>query len=340
MKSFLFDVDAWLSSTAVSAMTADEERGYLRLLLHAWKQPDCGLPDDDGTLATLSLIGARWKRSAAKLRACFQSREGRLYNRRLLEEWEYQRRYHSERATAGAKGAAKRWGNRSEPDSSAIAEPLAKLSKNVENRWLFDARAKSEERRATAAANSPSSPSPPLDADLAQIAEALHGCMAPGALPPDEAIVRQIAAAVPHASAEDVAEWAQRFRRRRKPPESYGFFAAIVAEELSPKRLALIRTARPMPEDPKAEEEQRAALERDLAAEAEERLRVDAEIARREAAGTLEADLKRHEGEARAADPLWDRKPVGLRREVALAGVRGEFTRERLSPLGLLVLNR
>ena len=53
------------------------------------------------------------------------------------------------------------------------------------------------------------------------------------------------------------------------------------------------------------------------------KIKVDAEIARRETAVTLEADLKRLEADARRTDPLWDRKPATLRREVALAGVRG-----------------
>jgi uncharacterized protein YdaU (DUF1376 family) len=54
--AFLFYVEDWLSSTAIDLMTAAEERGYLRLLLHAWKNPDCGLPNDDRILAHLSKL--------------------------------------------------------------------------------------------------------------------------------------------------------------------------------------------------------------------------------------------------------------------------------------------
>lgn len=106
------------------------------------------------------------------------------------------RHCHSERATAGAKGAAKRWSNRSELDSSAIED----------RRKTMATRCKIEERIATAAAETSGIPPPSVESGLAQIAEALHGCMAPGSLPPDEAIVRQIAEAVPHAAAEDVAD--------------------------------------------------------------------------------------------------------------------------------------
>ena len=106
------------------------------------------------------------------------------------------RHCHSERATAGAKGAAKRWSNRSELDSSALED----------RRKTMATRCKIEERIATAAAETSGIPPPSVESGLAQIAEALHGCMAPGSLPPDEAIVRQIAEAVPHAAAEDVAD--------------------------------------------------------------------------------------------------------------------------------------
>ena len=59
--AFLLYVDDWLSSTAIELMTAAEERGYLRLLMHAWKSPDCGLPKDDKTLAQLSKLGGAWR---------------------------------------------------------------------------------------------------------------------------------------------------------------------------------------------------------------------------------------------------------------------------------------
>ena len=112
-----------------------------------------------------------------------------------------------------------------------------------------------------------------------------------------------------------------RLRRLRNPPGTYECFLSVVADELFPKSLKFVRTARPTPEDPY----QREALESAVAAEARQRERIDAEIARREADGTLEADLKRYEAEASKADPLWGRKPAALRREVALAGMRAEI---------------
>ncbi len=98
MDAFLFYVDDWLSSKRVNEMDAHEERGYLRLLLHAAKEPDCGLPDDPKRLALMSKLGAQWNRptrdkkfrfgatSVEKLLACFEiKKNGRIYNERLLQ---------------------------------------------------------------------------------------------------------------------------------------------------------------------------------------------------------------------------------------------------------------
>jgi uncharacterized protein YdaU (DUF1376 family) len=76
----------WLSSTKVSLMSLAEQGAYLRLLCHAWSDPDCCLPDDDNALALLSHCGEAWSQgSGAKIRQCFiqdQERPGRIYNAR------------------------------------------------------------------------------------------------------------------------------------------------------------------------------------------------------------------------------------------------------------------
>ncbi len=104
MEAILLYIDNWCSSRKIEMMDAAEERGYLRLLMRAAKEPDCGLPDDDAQLAVISKLAAQWKRptrepefrvrneacatktSGEKLRECFFSRGGRIYNERLLRE--------------------------------------------------------------------------------------------------------------------------------------------------------------------------------------------------------------------------------------------------------------
>lgn len=122
MRAFLFYIDDWLSSKKIDLMDAQEERGYLRLLLRAATEPDCGLPDDDNQLSVFSKLGSQWykptrerdfrmgdKTSGAKLRECFFERNGRLYNDRLLKEFEYQREISSKRSKASQIANAKRW---------------------------------------------------------------------------------------------------------------------------------------------------------------------------------------------------------------------------------------
>lgn len=106
MKKFLFDCEAWLSSGQIDAMTAEQERGYLRLLIHAWMQEDCGLPDDDKKLAVWSRMGSKWRTAGEAVKACFfKADNGRLYNQRLLKEREYQQKFNEQRKEA----ARSRW---------------------------------------------------------------------------------------------------------------------------------------------------------------------------------------------------------------------------------------
>lgn len=251
MRAFLFDVDDWLSSTDISLMSAEEERGFLRLLLHAWKQEDCGLPDDDDVLARLSLIGAGWKKAAAKIRRCFDSRDGRLFNARLLKEWKYQRAYHARQAEA----ANARWGNRPPGGNPAPPKPRRRgksdavelpphmprhdsgtchgnASENtayaVEKEKTAAANSTGEERAADAAP-----PPPPLDADLAQLGKLLQASMGLGAVGPDTAIVRKVAEAIDGYSLDDVAVVLQDYRRRgRRPPNTYGFWPLFLPDAL------------------------------------------------------------------------------------------------------------
>jgi hypothetical protein len=128
MRAFLMYIDDWLASKKIARMDAYEERGYLRLLLRAASEPDCGLPDNDAELAIYSKLGQQWyrqskdkdfrideKTSGQKLRDCFFVKDGRLFNERLLREFEHQQEVQAKRAKAGVAGNEKRWGKRSDP---------------------------------------------------------------------------------------------------------------------------------------------------------------------------------------------------------------------------------
>jgi len=129
--AFLFYVEDWLSSTAIDLMTAAEERGYLRLLLHAWKNPDCGLPNDDRVLAHLSKLERAWQTgSGAVIRAEFFEKDGRLFNARLVKERENQKAVRQARSGAGKAGAESRW------HGKRMALPMATVSQTA---WQNDA---------------------------------------------------------------------------------------------------------------------------------------------------------------------------------------------------------
>ena len=111
-----FMVNDWLSSTAVACMTPAQEGGFLRLLLHAWNDPDCTVPDDDKALATLSRLGKEWDRGSGRvIRSMFLpdlARGGRLFNAKQRAVREIQARRIGatrEQRTAAVKA---RWAKR------------------------------------------------------------------------------------------------------------------------------------------------------------------------------------------------------------------------------------
>ena len=53
---FPFFPDDWLSSSRIDLLTAEQERGYLRLLCRSWNMPDCTLPDNEEHLLRWSRI--------------------------------------------------------------------------------------------------------------------------------------------------------------------------------------------------------------------------------------------------------------------------------------------
>ncbi len=106
--AFQFYPDSWLSSPDIMLMTSAEEGAYIRLLCYAWLSRDCGLPDDDSALAELSRLRDAWPKSARRLRAKFEARDGRLFNLRLLRERAKQKIWSEKSREGGRKSAANR----------------------------------------------------------------------------------------------------------------------------------------------------------------------------------------------------------------------------------------
>lgn len=119
--AFLLDVDDWLTSARIAAMTADEERAYFRLLMYQWKDPDCTLPDDDLLLAAMAKAPLDlWLNQIRRVvEICFRpnGKDGsttppesgrRWCNLRLLEERTRWRAWKEKSRTGGLKSAETR----------------------------------------------------------------------------------------------------------------------------------------------------------------------------------------------------------------------------------------
>lgn len=103
---FPFFCRDWLSSPARAAMLPEQRGAYIDLLAYAWgngSEPP-SLDADDVKLASLSGLGARWKKLGPLIRAQFTESEGRLYNAKLTEVWDAQQTKYERRAVAGKKG--------------------------------------------------------------------------------------------------------------------------------------------------------------------------------------------------------------------------------------------
>jgi uncharacterized protein YdaU (DUF1376 family) len=112
---FPFYASDWVGSTKIALMSPEQEGAYIRLLCHAWADPDCGLPDDDNALAALSRVGQpRWREVSDRVRACFSPHptvSGKIHNTRLSEiRAEYEGYREAQRGNS-----AKRWRSRGNP---------------------------------------------------------------------------------------------------------------------------------------------------------------------------------------------------------------------------------
>ncbi|MCK5606514.1 conserved phage C-terminal domain-containing protein [Candidatus Pacearchaeota archaeon] len=88
-------------------MTPAEEGGYVRLLCHAWNDPDCCLPADNESLMALSRLTD--KVAITRVKDCFiahPDKPGKLTHERLLKERKKQEDWR-EKCSKGGKKSAK-----------------------------------------------------------------------------------------------------------------------------------------------------------------------------------------------------------------------------------------
>jgi uncharacterized protein YdaU (DUF1376 family) len=129
--AFQFYANDWLSSTTIAMMSAEQERGYLRLLLHCWASGDCSLPDDDEALARLSLMGEGWLKFGCPLvRDCFTqhpTKQGYLTNEKLYAVWQTQLEWRAKSSKGGRRSAAKRRATRNAATTCGVNQTSTTL---------------------------------------------------------------------------------------------------------------------------------------------------------------------------------------------------------------------
>lgn len=135
MKSpaFSFYVRDWLCSKTVSKLHSKPcSKGvgaYVYLLCSAWlEDPGATLPSNDSELAGLARVSIEeWMDLKPSLMSQFKTLpSGRLYNERLMEEWEKQQK----RKAAGGKGGSQKVANRV---AKGVANRVAALEVENEN---------------------------------------------------------------------------------------------------------------------------------------------------------------------------------------------------------------
>ena len=87
-------------------LSAEQHGCYLLLILAAWRQDDCGLPNDPKKLARICRMDVRsWNRLSDDILAMWRLENGRLYQPRLLAE----RELSEGKSISAAKSASARW---------------------------------------------------------------------------------------------------------------------------------------------------------------------------------------------------------------------------------------
>lgn len=127
--SIPFFGDAYLADT--THLTTEEHGAYFLLLLAAWRQDDCALPNEDRKLARIAgLSTKKWLSIKSTIMDFWQVEDGRIYQSRLRKEHDFVcRKSEANRKSAEARwnkqGAENKqdWGMRSHSEGNAPPPP-------------------------------------------------------------------------------------------------------------------------------------------------------------------------------------------------------------------------
>lgn len=102
-------------------LTLEQHGLFLMLLMEAWNSEDCSLPDNEKTLAQIAgLTPAKFRKIAGPVLERWTRENGRIYQKRLLKEWNYVREKSGKRKAA----AETRWNQQNASKCNASAMHL------------------------------------------------------------------------------------------------------------------------------------------------------------------------------------------------------------------------
>lgn len=115
--------DAYIADT--QHLTNEEHGVYLRLLMFAWRTPDCSLPDDDRRLALMvGVTPKKWASLKAAVMVFWSLENGRWMQKRLTAEREFVERSRKQKSAAGIASSEAKALKKRDATSTAVAEPL------------------------------------------------------------------------------------------------------------------------------------------------------------------------------------------------------------------------
>lgn len=114
--------DAYIADT--QHLTNEEHGVYLRLLMFAWRTPDCSLPDDDRRLALMvGVTPKKWASLKTAVMVFWSLEDGRWMQKRLTAEREFVERNRKQKSAAGVASSEAKALKKKETASTAVAEP-------------------------------------------------------------------------------------------------------------------------------------------------------------------------------------------------------------------------
>ncbi|NBJ13321.1 YdaU family protein [Microvirga arsenatis] len=117
--------DAYIADTA--HLTNEEHGAYLRLLMFAWRSPDCGLPDDDMKLSRmLGVTPKKWASLKAAVMAFWRLENGRWFQSRLSRERQFVEEKVEKRRNAGKQGGRPKSLKNQEPEKANGSQEKSK----------------------------------------------------------------------------------------------------------------------------------------------------------------------------------------------------------------------